>query len=470
MLTTRPLAIVFLVVPLLLAAFTVPAGAGKNDPGEPDWHFDLGWLRSTSPEEEPNNTCATSQSMSCEDMADPCSVQPAGDLDWFSFYAARGALVTIGTDEVPGQPLVDTWIELYAPDCVTLVSYDDDHGPGNYSLIYTYLVPQSGIYHLKVRSHVSGGTGGYRLFVTCAPLPIGACCLADGSCVAIQQVDCVAQGGEYQGSGTGCQPNPCPQPVQACCLSDGSCLLLTGPSCAEIGGTPLAPESVCDPNPCQQPSAACCFADGTCRLLAPETCTQQDGQPLPEGSLCDPNPCPQPPQACCFLDGGCSMEVAENCATLGGSPQGPGTTCEANDCPQPARSCCFPDGSCQMLGTNECVAAGGELAGTTECDPNPCPQACCYEDALCLFLAEAGCTAGGGTPMGPGTLCDPNPCPEPVVGACCFAGQVCEPLPEPDCADQGGIYQGDETACDPNPCPPTPTEGTTWGRIKGLFR
>jgi hypothetical protein len=35
----------------------------------------------------------------------------------------------------------------------------------------------------------------------------GACCLQDGTCVVVSSGDCVAQGGTYQGDGTGCNAN-----------------------------------------------------------------------------------------------------------------------------------------------------------------------------------------------------------------------------------------------------------------------
>jgi hypothetical protein len=38
-------------------------------------------------------------------------------------------------------------------------------------------------------------------------LPIGACCLADGTCVDATEGDCTAQGGTYQGDGTDCFAN-----------------------------------------------------------------------------------------------------------------------------------------------------------------------------------------------------------------------------------------------------------------------
>ena len=51
----------------------------------------------------------------------------------------------------------------------------------------------------------------------CAPT-LGACCLADGSCVMTEQAQCT---GQFQGVGTICDPNPCPGPVPTERLSWG---------------------------------------------------------------------------------------------------------------------------------------------------------------------------------------------------------------------------------------------------------
>ncbi len=38
------------------------------------------------------------------------------------------------------------------------------------------------------------------------------------------------------------------------------------------------------------------------------------------------------------------------------------------------------------------------------------------------------------------------------------------------CWGAGGVYMGDGTVREPSPCQVTPTEVTTWGRIKARFR
>jgi hypothetical protein len=78
---------------------------------------------------------------------------------------------------------------------------------------------------------------------------------------------------------------------------------------------------------------------------------------------------------------------------------------------------------------------------------------------------------------GLGAIEGANPtCPggvEPEPGACCF-GPTCVMLLETECAGQAGVWYGGECGPDNEPCPqdpdPTPTQETTWGSIKNIYR
>ncbi len=72
-------------------------------------------------------------------------------------------------------------------------------------------------------------------FIVTGPA-LGACCLADGSCVAATATDCAAQAGTYQGDNTDCGSANCPQPLGACCFADGSCQIFTAVACLDAGG------------------------------------------------------------------------------------------------------------------------------------------------------------------------------------------------------------------------------------------
>jgi len=53
-------------------------------------------------------------------------------------------------------------------------------------------------------------------------VPSGACCLPDGTCEILSAAACAQAGGEYEGDGTSCDPNPCPPPSREhCTLTQG---------------------------------------------------------------------------------------------------------------------------------------------------------------------------------------------------------------------------------------------------------
>ncbi len=92
-------------------------------------------------------------------------------------------------------------------------------------------------------SGLAGAAGG-----TPPPTPVtGACCL-DGDCSITTQSICEAEGGDYQGDDTTCDPNPCP-PEGACCVGS-DCTIETEDNCTGMGGTYQGDDITCDPNPC----------------------------------------------------------------------------------------------------------------------------------------------------------------------------------------------------------------------------
>ncbi len=87
----------------------------------------------------------------------------AGDSDWVTFTGNAGDALTIGTDADGALGTVDTVIELYADDCVTMLTSNDDGGPGTYSLITSYVLPATGTYNLLVRGYGASTAGFYTL-------------------------------------------------------------------------------------------------------------------------------------------------------------------------------------------------------------------------------------------------------------------------------------------------------------------
>jgi len=83
--------------------------------------------------------------------------------------------------------------------------------------------------------------------------PTGACCNPDGSCDDdVDEDDCIASGGTYQGDETVCSGVSCPAPNGACCLANQNCLELPAASCQVIPGASWAGALTTCPDACQQ--------------------------------------------------------------------------------------------------------------------------------------------------------------------------------------------------------------------------
>jgi hypothetical protein len=160
----------------VLLMLGLAAGICFAEPGgydEKPWAYPDGFFadRDTYGEQEPNDPCGSDQAVACGDVVDPGCIDYVADHDWYAFEVQAGIGITCGTDESVGLPTVDTYIELYADDCVTQLTYDDDGGPGTYSLISDFVAPYTGTYHLLVRSYGDYYTGCYRVFFDCATPP-----------------------------------------------------------------------------------------------------------------------------------------------------------------------------------------------------------------------------------------------------------------------------------------------------------
>lgn len=198
------------------------------------------------------------------------------------------------------------------------------------------------------------------------PIPTGACCAADGSCIIATSADCATSGGVYQGDSTGCEPNLCPQPMGACCASNGSCSIETSTDCATAGGVYQGDDTVCTPNPCPQPTGACCATNGGCAVTTSGDCLTSGGTYQGDDTTCEPNLCPQPTGACCASNGACSVVTSLDCAAADGVYQGDDTTCTPNPCPQP----------CNLPGdvNDDGLVDGGDIAGFMRARLNIAPE------------------------------------------------------------------------------------------------
>jgi hypothetical protein len=219
-------------------------------------------------------------------------------------------------------------------------------------------------------------------------------------------------------------------------------------------------------------TGACCFLSGDCVVLDEVVCAAQGGTYSGNGSTCTPNDCPPPVGACCFLTGVCEILTQAACPP----PAlwlGFGSVCLPNNpCEQPTGSCCFPDGTCILMPQAPCT--GGIWTMFAVCEPiNPCELppvygSCCYPDGSCDVTTQANCTAtwlaNGG--------CNPNICEQPPAqGACCdTATGACTITTQALCLPPL-VWRGANVPCNAETCaPPVPTERTSWGQIKNLYR
>jgi hypothetical protein len=90
------------------------------------------------------------------------------DNDWYTFWAAAGRTYTLGTFGLAGR--ADTLLELYGPNCATLLAENDDVDyPRDRASRIVWAAPAGGPYHAVVRNYdwrVHGADTGYTFGVT----------------------------------------------------------------------------------------------------------------------------------------------------------------------------------------------------------------------------------------------------------------------------------------------------------------
>lgn len=329
-------------------------------------------------------------------------------------------------------------------------------------------------------------------------VPVGACCLDDGSCAVVPATQCA---GTYAGDGTTCLGNV------ACCLPDGSCTIIDEACCTNMGGS-ISPvgaclgdangnmiDDGCEPPPMCEPTTdglACrpsncpiagqeclprCIlrhSDGTieveiCECISPNEChleydptsgfqcvgscppgqmCQTTNTSLPNGDrriCCECVDIPPVDGACCLPDGTCVVGPATDCQ---GTYLGDGTACGGTG------ACCYDadgDGvaeTCQVVNQICCerVYNGSYRGDGTLCGAS---LACCLPGGTCIVMDEFCCLDQGGTPVGGmcqgdnnGNMID-DAC-EPEVGACCLPDGTCVIVPQTQCQ---GTFLGNGTAC-----------------------
>lgn len=298
-------------------------------------------------------------------------------------------------------------------------------------------------------------SGGVPAFVFDVPgLPTGACCMPpgeEGGCVENKsEAACTADGGEWAGANTTCDPDPC---TGACCLGANNATCLpnqTQADCDAEGGIFVGVGTDCQPNPCDTTPGACCFGESCVAGQTQAECQSEGGVWKGPGTDCEPNPCldpdPEPGGACCVGETCHPNETEQGCCLLGGDWQGPNATCFPNPCGETEGSCCtgpnfntcvpnVTKGQCCVFngGTGHWNGPGSSCGPPDPCTMEPTRGACCFgppppPDQSCVpNQTQLECQSEGGT-WYPGQDCTPSECQgqPPTTGACCEPG----PLPQ----------------------------------------
>ena len=82
--------------------------------------------------------------------------------------------------------------------------------------------------------------------------PLGACCIHEAQCILLTAGDCAAAGGNFQGAGSDCDPNPCPYDEARVCCDGQDCHLVSSElDCSNLSGQFHPHWLSCNANPCQ---------------------------------------------------------------------------------------------------------------------------------------------------------------------------------------------------------------------------
>jgi len=150
----------------VLALLCVTTAYADKVPEGKEWSWDLTGLRNVT-EVEPNDTCP-GQEIACGDVVD--AYLTGTDVDYFTFYVTAGTMITVGTDAGVAPDAEDTKLYLYDADCTNQLAYNDDGGPGYYSLL-TYEATVDGYVVAMAIPYSTSYEGNYVLFVTCEAAP-----------------------------------------------------------------------------------------------------------------------------------------------------------------------------------------------------------------------------------------------------------------------------------------------------------
>ncbi|UCE59358.1 MAG: hypothetical protein JSU63_18190 [Phycisphaerales bacterium] len=328
------------------------------------------------------------------------------DIDWYRFTTGENLDLTLTvTGEFGDVGVVAGFMQttmIGSADCAYFTGYISPVGFGAEcdDIIvtsgcvpagdYVAIIMPDDFYDLPCDSN-----NDYTLTVSGTPctLPLGACCLGDGSCVADVNVStCQGQDGIFQGEGTGCDPNLCPQPIGEDC--DKAILITSLPFASAHNNdesTPDGPDGTCDKY--YPTSTGLMQNDVWWQWTAPMDCF-----------------------ATATIESGYDSIIAvraDDCVTELYCDDSGGT----GDPDSLSFSAVNGTTYFFQIGDTGSYEGGGDGLFTLDCTAGT--GACCFDDGSCVEVTGGDCATAGGTYSGDGTTCTPNDCPQPVPGDTC---------------------------------------------------
>jgi hypothetical protein len=282
----------------------------------------------------------------------------------------------------------------------------------------------------------------------------GACCMSDGTCTFVSQVNCFNAGGVFTSVGTTCAQANCPQPA-ACCLSNGTCISATPASCSSQGGIFQGAGSTCGTITCPS-SLSTLFAHNN---------YGNPGGAIYFDITVGPNPL--------TIQGLATNTDA--LASFGYSVYTTGSSHVGNE---------GNPGVWTLQTTGTGTGAGIDQPSIVNIT-SPFVLAANTTYGVALVMGPEGAHRYTNGPLGPysnanltltlgsatnfpfenpvftprvwnGTLFYTIGGTPPVTGACCLSSGSCTTATSSACATQGGVYQGDNTNCGTINCPLPP--------------
>ncbi len=417
-----------------------------------------------------------------DDIVVPCGVGSGPFKNvWYS-VTGTGNSITATTCNFPLTQHPDTKISVFCGDCMlpVCVGGNDDDLSGNplcnnafgapFLSTVTWCSQPGANYLVTVGGFGPGDFGVVQLDITddgtpCVPdvqcLPVGACCLPDGSCVTATADECAALGGMYQGDGSACTANAVQDPSFEQSVPIG--FAWDSPEWTEFStnfGSPLCSIGYCGAGGGSGPRTGNIWSwfGG---IFAFEEGSIEQSVTIPVGSTTLDFYLEIPVSSGNGVD---FMEVLIDGSQVYNALESDGPYLGYALISIPLGL--FADGGSHDIEFHSIITGddgGGGAALTNffvddisintpsiEC-PQP-PGACCLLDGTCVEVTEEDCAALGGTYNGDLTTCDQVDCIQPD-GACCLPDGTCMDVTEEGCDLQGGVFQGDFTTCAGVACP-----------------